>query len=70
MRAIEPAAKLFLQILPQGFDASLLINTDSIPQEESKALIGLIGESFCEPLNRDGQLLVYYTDTPHRYEWS
>jgi hypothetical protein len=70
LRAIEPAAKLFLQITPQGFDASLLINTNSTPQEESDLLIELVGESFCELLNRDGQLLVYYTDTPHRYEWS
>ncbi len=52
------------------FQSKLLINTDLVSKEESETLIDMVGETFQDPLDRDGTLLVYYTDTPYRYEWS
>jgi hypothetical protein len=70
VKAIEPAATLILRIDKSEFEAKLLINTDSVPRQEAESLIEMIGEAFFDPLNRDGKILVYYTDTPYRYEWS
>ena len=70
VKAIEPAATLILRIEPGEFEARLLINTDSVPRQDAESLIEMIGEAFCDPLDRDGKILVYYTDTPYRYEWS
>ena len=70
VKAIEPAATLILRIDKSEFEAKLLINTDSVPRQEAESLIEMIGEAFCDPLDRDGKILVYYTDTPYRYEWS
>ena len=70
VKAIEPAAKLILRIEPGEFEAKLLISTDIVPREEAEALIETVGEAFLSPLDRDGKLLVYYTETPYNYEWS
>jgi hypothetical protein len=70
VKAIEPAATLILQIDQSEFEAKLLINTDSVPRQEAESLIERLGEVFYSPLDRDGKILVYYTDTPYRYEWS
>ena len=70
VKAIEPAARLILRIYEVEFESKLLINTDLVSKEESETLIDMVGEAFQDPLDRDGTLLVYYTDTPYRYEWS
>ena len=70
VKAIEPAATLILRIAREEFEAKLLINTDLIPRQEAESLIEMVGEAFCDPLDRDGKILVYYADTPYNYEWS
>jgi len=70
VKAIEPAATLILRIAPGEFEAKLLISTDMVPRQEAEALIETVGEAFLSPLDRDGKLLVYYTETPYNYEWS
>ena len=70
VKAIEPAARLILRIYEVEFESKLLINIDLVSKEESEILIDMVGKAFQDPLDRDGTLLVYYTDTPYRYEWS
>jgi hypothetical protein len=70
VKAIEPAATLILRIAPGEFEAKLLISTDMVPRQEAEALIETVGKAFLSPLDRDGKLLVYYTETPYNYEWS
>ena len=70
LKAIEPVATLILRIGKNEFEAKLLISTDLIPRQEAEALIETMGEAFLSPLDRDGKLLVYYTETPYNYEWS
>jgi len=70
VKAIEPAATLILRIESGEFEAKLLISTDMVPRQEAEALIETVGKAFLSPLDRDGKLLVYYTETPYNYEWS
>jgi hypothetical protein len=70
VKAIEPAARLILRIFETQFESKLFINTDLVSRQEAETLIELVGDAFQAPLNRDGTLLVYYTETPYRYDWN
>jgi hypothetical protein len=70
LEAIEPVARLILRVEKSEFEAKLLINTERVPRGEAESFIETMGEAFFDPLERDGVILVYYADTPYRYEWS
>ncbi len=48
----------------EDFEARLFVNTDLFPKTEIESLVDGIEKRFIEPLDCDGTIVVYHTETP------